>query len=221
MSVDAGAPMPRREQNKLDKRERIVAATRELLTSDGYDAMTIRGIATRAQVGVGTIFLYASTKAELLLMVLGSEHADALAAGVAATSGSAGARVGAMAFLTPLLEWGFERGAAMLAYQREVLFGEPSERYRGDSIDLEGRSEAELSALFARHGVSNSETRARMLLNSLQFELSRALLTGSTLAALLATARGQLELVLGGSADSHPTLTTPTTDDTIERQDND
>lgn len=216
MSTDSRSAMPLRERNKHDKRDRIVTATRELLVSDGYDAMTIREIAARAQVAVGTVFLYASTKAELLLLVLGSEHADALATGVAAASGSATARAGATALLTPLLEWGFGRGSAMLAYQREVLFGEPSERYRRDSLDLEGRSEAELGALFARHDVTDGQTRARMLLNSLQLELSRALLTGSTLADLLATAHSHLELVLGTPAESHPT-----TIDTIERHHND
>jgi len=216
MDPNLGSAMPRRERNKQDKRERIVATTRELLANEGYDAMTIREIAARAQVAVGTVFLYASTKAELLLMVLGSEHADALANGVAAASATSSAGTGAMALLTPLLEWGFGQGDAMLAYQREVLFGEPSERYRGDSIDLEGRSEAELAHLFARHDVPNSEARARMLLNSIQFELSRALLTGTTLGELLATAQSQLELVLGGTAEPHPT-----TDDPIERHHHD
>jgi hypothetical protein len=47
-----------RERGKLDKRERIRAAACELFSSHGVEAATLRQIAERAQVALGTLFNY-------------------------------------------------------------------------------------------------------------------------------------------------------------------
>ena len=66
----AGAhPQSRREQNKADKRRRIVAAGRLLFRTDGFEATTAAAIAAAAGVGTGTFYLYASSKEELLVEV--------------------------------------------------------------------------------------------------------------------------------------------------------
>lgn len=64
------APEGRREQAKLEKRERIRAAAWELFTTVGYDETTTKLVAERADVAAGTLFLYASDKADLLCMVM-------------------------------------------------------------------------------------------------------------------------------------------------------
>ena len=52
-----GAPrLALRERNKLDKRERIRAASAELFTRQGYASATLRDIAQQAGVGLGTLF---------------------------------------------------------------------------------------------------------------------------------------------------------------------
>ncbi len=66
----------RRAQNQVDKRERIQRAGWELFTTVGYDETTTREVAERADVAVGTLFLYAEDKRDLLCLVM---H-DALAA---------------------------------------------------------------------------------------------------------------------------------------------
>ena len=66
-TADGG--MGLRERNKLEKLERIGRAAWELFREKGFEAATTREIAERAQVGVGTIFLYAKTKQELLVLV--------------------------------------------------------------------------------------------------------------------------------------------------------
>ncbi len=62
-------PLSRREQNKADKRRRIVAAGRLLFRTDGFEATTAAAIASAAGVGTGTFYLYASSKEELLVEV--------------------------------------------------------------------------------------------------------------------------------------------------------
>ncbi|MBZ9712887.1 TetR/AcrR family transcriptional regulator [Deinococcus multiflagellatus] len=59
----------RRERHKQDKRSRIQAAALTLFTAQGYEATTIRQIAAEADVAAGTVFRYATDKADLLLMV--------------------------------------------------------------------------------------------------------------------------------------------------------
>jgi AcrR family transcriptional regulator len=58
-----------RESNKQDKRERLSRAARELFSEQGFEATTIRQIAERAGIGVGTIFLYARDKPGLLFLL--------------------------------------------------------------------------------------------------------------------------------------------------------
>ena len=69
----ARSAVGRREQNKLEKRARIVAAARALFAHKGFEATTTQEIATAAQIAIGTLFLYAKTKEDLLLLVFHDE----------------------------------------------------------------------------------------------------------------------------------------------------
>jgi AcrR family transcriptional regulator len=62
-----------RERNKLDKLRRIKDAASELFTSKGFDDTTTREIAVRAGVGLGTLFVYAPTKRDLLFLIVNDE----------------------------------------------------------------------------------------------------------------------------------------------------
>lgn len=64
-----GAQMGKREANKLDKIQRISRAAEELFSVKGYDEATMREIAKRANVALGTLFLYASNKRDLLFLI--------------------------------------------------------------------------------------------------------------------------------------------------------
>jgi AcrR family transcriptional regulator len=63
----------RRELNKEDKLRRIKAAAIDLFTKKGYDETTTREIATRARVALGTIFVYAETKRDLLFLIVNDD----------------------------------------------------------------------------------------------------------------------------------------------------
>lgn len=62
-----------REKKKLETRERIRAAAAELFTRHGYGAATLRQIAARAHVGLGTLFNYAADKRDLVFLIFNEE----------------------------------------------------------------------------------------------------------------------------------------------------
>ena len=65
--------MSLREKKKLETRERIRAAAAELFTRHGYAAATMRQIAGRAHVGLGTLFNYAADKRDLVFLIFNEE----------------------------------------------------------------------------------------------------------------------------------------------------
>lgn len=77
-----GAPPRNREANKADKRERIKVAARSLFTEVGYDNATLRHIAARAGVALGTLSLYAEDKRDLILLVYNDEVEAMIARGI-------------------------------------------------------------------------------------------------------------------------------------------
>jgi len=73
-----------RERNKRDKLSRIRAAALELFVSKGFDDTTTREIAARAGVGLGTVFVYAETKRDLLFLLVNDDLEDCIRRSVAA-----------------------------------------------------------------------------------------------------------------------------------------
>jgi AcrR family transcriptional regulator len=65
--------MSLREKKKLETRERIRAAAADLFTRRGYGAATMRQIARRAHVGLGTLFNYAEDKRDLVFLIFNEE----------------------------------------------------------------------------------------------------------------------------------------------------
>jgi AcrR family transcriptional regulator len=62
-----------REKRKLATRDRIRAAASELFARHGYGAATMRQIAKRAHVGLGTLFNYAEDKRDLVFLIFNEE----------------------------------------------------------------------------------------------------------------------------------------------------
>lgn len=65
----APVPIGRREAKKRDKLERIRRAAKHTFLNKGYEAATVREIANSANVAFGTLFLYATNKQDLLLLI--------------------------------------------------------------------------------------------------------------------------------------------------------
>jgi AcrR family transcriptional regulator len=62
-----------RERNKAAKLEKISRAARALFIRRGYDATTLRQIAAKADVGLGTLFSYATDKRDLLFLIINDD----------------------------------------------------------------------------------------------------------------------------------------------------
>lgn len=73
MTVVASRPLGLRERNKLDKLRRIKDAARRLFVAKGFDDATMREIALSAGVGLGTLFLYAENKRDLLFLIINDD----------------------------------------------------------------------------------------------------------------------------------------------------
>jgi AcrR family transcriptional regulator len=67
-----------REQNKLETRQRIREAARDLFSKYGYDQTTLRQVAQRAHVGLGTLFNYVQDKRDLVFLICNDELAAVL-----------------------------------------------------------------------------------------------------------------------------------------------
>jgi AcrR family transcriptional regulator len=61
------------ERSKRDKLDRIKRAARKLFGRKGFEATTTREIAAAADIGAGTLFLYAGTKEDLLVLLFREE----------------------------------------------------------------------------------------------------------------------------------------------------
>ena len=66
-------PRGRRERNKAAKLAKISRAARALFIRRGYDATTLRQIAAKAEVGLGTLFSYATDKRDLLFLIINDD----------------------------------------------------------------------------------------------------------------------------------------------------
>lgn len=64
------ATLGRRERAKAEKRARILAAARALFEERGFERTSMSEVARAADVAEGTVFRYAATKVELLMMVV-------------------------------------------------------------------------------------------------------------------------------------------------------
>lgn len=140
----------RRERNKQHKLDRITAAALELFSEYGVDDVTTQQIADKADIGTGTLFLYAKTKAELLLLVQNSAYADALVTGRAAAEGITDVLEAVMAIVRPVVECNRKQIDNGRTYLRELLFGDPQEPHHRDALTLTVQTEEAIAGVLGR-----------------------------------------------------------------------
>ncbi|MGF4046223.1 TetR/AcrR family transcriptional regulator [Paenarthrobacter nitroguajacolicus] len=149
MSV-APQSVGRRERNKQHKLDRITAAAAELFAEHGVDEVTTQQIADKADIGTGTLFLYAKTKGELLLLVQNSSYADALAKGRTAAEAIPDIFDAVMAIIRPVVECNRKQIDNGRTYLREIVFGDPEEPQHRDALGLSVRTEAAIVDVLMR-----------------------------------------------------------------------
>ncbi|WP_228811638.1 TetR/AcrR family transcriptional regulator [Nocardia otitidiscaviarum] len=139
----------RRARKMLDKQDRIFEAAAHLFAEYGFERVTTQQISDRADIAAGTLFRYAASKGELLLMVYNEEFRAALDAGerVARERTDPGAAITAL--VRPVLDLAARRVENTIAYQRELLFGPPTEQYRAEGLALVQRLESIIADILA------------------------------------------------------------------------
>ncbi|MDF9877698.1 TetR/AcrR family transcriptional regulator [Cellulosimicrobium cellulans] len=158
----ATPPLGRRERNKQAKLERITAAASELFAKHGVDEVTTQQIADAADIGTGTLFLYAKTKGELLLLVQNAHYATALERGRVAAAEESTALEAVVALLAPVVECNRVQVDNGRTYLREMVFGDPAEPRHAEALAIVAQTEDVAAGLLTQH-LQLGETRATTL----------------------------------------------------------
>ena len=195
----ATPPVGRRERNKQAKLERITAAARELFAEHGVDEVTTQQIAEKADIGTGTLFLYAKTKGELLLLVQNAHYAEALERGRAAAESIPEALDAVMAIMQPIVECNRIQVDNGRTYLRELVFGDPEEPHHRDALALTVQTEEAIAAVLRRDdrvGSDDAATLARIVSATMFIGMASPANVASTVDDILQEIRDQVRVLL-------------------------
>ncbi len=193
----------RRERGRQDKTRRILDAARTLFLERGVSGVTTQQIADRADVAVGTLFRYAATKAELLIMVQNERFAAAIDDGlvaVAAAPDDADAVPVVLALLGPVVRCVREHPENGRTYLHELVFGDPAEPHRHRGLALAQRLEDGVAAVLERHArvtTVDAPVLARVVTAVLHIGLTATVHQALTTEELLQDLSAQTTVVLG------------------------
>ena len=162
----ASQPVGRRERNKQAKLERIITAASELFAEHGVDEVTTQQIADKADIGTGTLFLYAKTKGELLLLVQNAQYAAALERGRAAAETTPHVPDAVLSIVQPIVQCNRAQIDNGRTYLREMVFGDPEEPRHGEALAIAAKTEEAITAVLRRDrrvGEGDAATLARVV----------------------------------------------------------
>lgn len=156
----ASQPLGRRDRNKQEKLDRITAAASELFAELGVEDVTTQQIADKADIGTGTLFLYAKTKGELLLLVQNAHYAKALEQGRANAETILDPLDAVMALVRPIVECNRVQVDNGRTYLREMLFGDPTEPRHNEALSIVAQTEEAIAAVLGRDGLVSADDAA-------------------------------------------------------------
>ncbi|MEQ4565272.1 helix-turn-helix domain-containing protein [Paenarthrobacter sp. CAP02] len=191
----------RRERNKQEKLDRITAAARELFTQYGVDEVTTQQVAEKADVGSGTLFLYAKTKAELLLLVHNVKYAEALDVGIEAAAAEAEVLEAVMAIINPIITCNRVQIENGRTYLKEIVFGDPAEPHHAEALALTQRTEAAVVDVLNRDkklAARGAEKLAGIISAVMFISMTSAANLGLSDAQVGDDIRAQVSVLLGG-----------------------
>jgi AcrR family transcriptional regulator len=189
----------RRERNKQEKLDRITAAASELFAEHGVDEVTTQQIADKADIGTGTLFLYAKNKGELLLLVQNSSYADALVEGKAAAEAIADTLEAVMAIIGPVVICNRKQIDNGRTYLREMIFGDPAEPHHREALGLTVQTEEAISAVLRRDSRFDAGTAAALahIVSAIMFvSMAPTLNVGHSVDDLLGEIKAQVQVLL-------------------------
>lgn len=154
--------LARRDRNMDAKRARIFEAAATLFSAHGYAGVTTQAVSGAADVAAGTLFRYAATKADLLLMVYNLEFAAAIATGRESAAAKDDPSDAVFALVLPVLQRNAEQPENAIHYQRELLFGHGPMLHRAEGLRLVQELEESVGAiLVGAAGRDDAEVRVQ------------------------------------------------------------
>jgi AcrR family transcriptional regulator len=195
----ASQPVGRRERNKQDKLDRITAAASELFAVHGVDEVTTQQIADKADIGTGTLFLYAKTKGELLLLVQNAHYAEALEQGRAEAEAIADVLDAVMAIVRPILECNRAQIDNGRTYLREMVFGDPEEPRHREALGIVVQTEQALADVLRRDsrvGEGDAATLARVMSAVMFISMAASVNVALTVEEIMQDIRAQVAVLL-------------------------
>jgi AcrR family transcriptional regulator len=198
MSV-ASQPVGRRERNKQAKLVRITAAASELFAEHGVDEVTTQQIAEKADIGTGTLFLYAKTKGELLLMVQNAQYAAALERGRTAAETVPDVLDAVLSIVQPIVQCNRVQIENGRSYLREMVFGDPEEPHHAEALTIAAQTEEAITAVLRRYkqvGEGEAATLARVVSSVMFLSMAASLNIASRTEETMQDIRRQLSAAL-------------------------
>lgn len=192
-------PLGRRERNKQEKLDRITAAATELFAEYGVEDVTTQQIADKADIGTGTLFLYAKTKGELLLLVQNAHYAEALERGRADAETIQDALGAVMAVVRPIVECNRTQIDNGRFYLREMVFGDPTEPHHSAALSIVGQTEEAIAAILGREELADAgdaATTARIVSAIMFVSMAASVNAGLEIEALVQDIRTQISLLI-------------------------
>ncbi|WP_405825110.1 TetR/AcrR family transcriptional regulator [Streptomyces sp. NBC_01390] len=189
----------RRERNKRDKLDRIVAAASELFAEHGVDEVTTQQIADKADIGTGTLFLYAKTKGELLLLVQNAKYVKALEQGRADAETVPDVLDAVLAIVRPIVECNRVQIDNGRTYLREMIFGDPEEPRHSEALAIVAQTEEAIAAALRRDervAEGDAATLAHIVSAVAFLSLAVSVNIGLSVEELVQDIRRQVEVLL-------------------------
>lgn len=189
----------RRERSKREKLQRITSAAGELFAIHGVDEVTTQQIAEKADIGAGTLFLYAKTKGELLLLVQNAHYEDALARGITSAAAQTELVDAVVALVTPIVKCNRVHVENGRTYLREMLFGDATEPHHAEALRINSGTHAALASILQKQGSIDDLTAQTVagVISSIMFTtMVSAASEGASTTTVILRIRAQLEAVL-------------------------
>lgn len=198
--MSSTVPSPgRRERNKQEKLDRITRAASDLFSRHGVDEVTTQQVAEAADVGAGTLFLYARTKGELLLLAQNAAYSRSLDEGIRASSSAKTALDAVVAVLEPIVHCNRAQVENGRTYLREMAFGDATEPHHAEALAIVARTEeavAEIVARLTSATPSDAAAFAHVVSAVMMLAMSSAVDESVPVDEVVAGVRRQLEVIL-------------------------
>ncbi|MCC4908809.1 TetR/AcrR family transcriptional regulator [Microbacterium sp. cx-59] len=191
----------RRERAKAEKQRRIMDAARALFAERGVGRVTTQQIADRADVAIGTLYLYAVTKAELLILVQNQKFENAIDDGLAAARRCPGDdTVGTvLALLEPVVGCIREHPENGRTYLNELVFGDPTETHRRTGLAIAVQLEEGIAGILAGDvGITTPDavTLARVITSIIHVTTTASVYLPRTPSEILEQIRRQISVIV-------------------------